>query len=188
MSDDVGVTGTSVAQRGSQERQAAPAVIPRRTLLAGVMAGVLALDMITKLVVQRVMEPYRPIEIFGDFVRLTFVHNPGAAFGIYFGPYSRGIFLALSLVALAVLAAMYANTPVRAQGRLTAIALIAAGALGNLIDRLRSTRGVIDFIDVGVGALRWPVFNVADMAVTAGAILLALTLWREDGSRRGARH
>jgi len=51
--------------------------------------------------------------------------------------------------------------------------------VGNLIDRIRSTRGVVDFIDVGVGALRWPTFNVADMAVTCGAITLALVLWAE---------
>jgi signal peptidase II len=61
-----------------------------------------------------------------------------------------------------------------------ALALVCAGALGNLFDRLRSDLGVVDFIDVGVGDGRWPTFNVADMAVSVGAVLLAWVLWQED--------
>jgi signal peptidase II len=61
-----------------------------------------------------------------------------------------------------------------------ALALVCAGAVGNLIDRIRSAKGVVDFIDVGVGDLRWPTFNVADMAVSVGAFLLAWVLWGED--------
>jgi hypothetical protein len=71
-------------------------------------------------------------------------------------------------------------TPVADRLRLTAIALICGGAIGNLIDRVRSESGVVDFIDVGVGNIRWPVFNVADIAVTTGAIILALSLWKEE--------
>ena len=151
------------------------------------MAGVLILDMLTKHVIQRTFTLHQQVDVFGDYVRLTYVHNPGAAFGFWLGPYSRGIFVALALIALAVLAAMIASTPSRAQGRLIAIALIAAGAVGNMVDRLRSAHGVVDFVDVGIGSLRWPVFNVADMAVTAGAILLAVTLWREDEAHGAAR-
>jgi signal peptidase II len=80
---------------------------------------------------------------------------------------------------------MYWITPARAQGRLTAIALIVGGALGNLVDRVRHEHGVVDFVDIGVGAVRWPVFNVADVAVTAGAVVLALSLWREDSRDSG---
>ena len=60
---------------------------------------------------------------------------------------------------------------------------MAGGAAGNLIDRIRSGRGVMDFLDVGVGALRWPTFNIADIAVSCGAIALAISLWREDSRR-----
>jgi signal peptidase II len=63
--------------------------------------------------------------------------------------------------------------------RLLALGLVCGGAVGNLIDRIRSSRGVVDFIDVGIGQLRWPTFNVADMAVTCGAVALALVLWAE---------
>jgi signal peptidase II len=61
-----------------------------------------------------------------------------------------------------------------------ALSLVSAGAVGNLIDRLRSARGVVDFIDIGTATWRWPTFNVADIAVTTGAVLLAVVLWRED--------
>ncbi len=148
--------------------------------LAGVLGGVLFLDLITKLFIQRTFHLYQQVDIIGDYVRLTYIHNPGAAFGIHLGPYSRFIFLFLSLVALAALAGMYWVTPARDRIRLASIALICGGAVGNLLDRIRSSAGVVDFLDVGVGNLRWPVFNVADIAVTTGAIFLALSLWREE--------
>ncbi len=61
--------------------------------------------------------------------------------------------------------------------------LLWAGAAGNLWDRVRSPRGVVDFIDVGLGGWRFWIFNVADVAITLGAVLLAVTLAREDRAR-----
>lgn len=149
-------------------------------VFAGVLAGVLALDITTKLLVQKHLHLYQQIPLIGDYVRLTYIYNPGAAFGIHLGEYSRMIFLVLSLVALGALIGMYWFTPATDRTRLVAISLICGGAVGNLIDRIRSESGVVDFIDVGVNTVRWPVFNVADMAVTAGAIILALSLWKEE--------
>jgi signal peptidase II len=151
-------------------------------VLAGVLGGVLLVDLVTKLFVQRTFHLYQQVNVIGDYVRLTYIHNPGAAFGIQLGPpgASRYIFLFLSLIALGALAGMYWVTPAKDKVRLSSIALICGGALGNLLDRLRSSQGVVDFLDIGVGDLRWPVFNVADIAVTAGAIFLALSLWREE--------
>ena len=150
-------------------------------ILLGVLTVVLALDVTTKLMVQRSFRLYQQVEILGDFVRLTYIHNPGAAFGITLGSSSRMIFLALSLVALGALLAMYWVTPAMNRVRLASIALVCGGAIGNLIDRVRSSLGVVDFLDMGIGEnLRWPVFNVADVAVTIGAILLALSLWHEE--------
>jgi signal peptidase II len=63
--------------------------------------------------------------------------------------------------------------------RLTALGLVCGGAIGNLLDRVRSARGVVDFIDVWIGPFHWPTFNVADMAVTCGAVALAAVLWQE---------
>ena len=149
-------------------------------IFGGVLGGVLLLDIATKAFIQRTFHLYQQVDVVGEYVRLTYIHNPGAAFGIELGPHSRIIFLFLSLIALFALGGMYWVTPARDRMRLFSIALICGGALGNLLDRVRSSQGVVDFLDVGVGNIRWPVFNIADIAVTTGAILLALSLWREE--------
>lgn len=149
-------------------------------LYAGAVGGIVALDLVTKLVVQALMTPYRPMPVLGDVFRLTYIYNPGAAFGLNLGGQSRLIFGALAVIAVVLLFLFYRATPVTDRVRLVAIASVTGGAIGNLIDRFRSPRGVVDFLDVGVGTVRWPVFNVADIAVTCGAILLAISLWKED--------
>lgn len=157
----------------------------KAALFVAIMAGVVAVDYTTKRMIQENFHLYQQVEVIGEYLRLTYIYNPGAAFGIHLGAYSRSIFLVLSLVALVALAAMYWLTPAQDRVRLTAISLICAGAVGNLVDRIRSHRGVVDFLDVGVGELRWPVFNVADIAVTTGAVFLALSLWREERQDAG---
>jgi signal peptidase II len=154
--------------------------LPKVALFLGIVIGVLVLDISTKLMVQRHLYLYQQIDVIGEYVRLTYIYNPGAAFGISMGPHSRQIFLVLSLIALGALIAMFWYTPVADRVRLMSISLICGGAIGNLFDRVRQESGVVDFIDVGVGDIRWPVFNIADMAVTTGAIVLALSLWREE--------
>lgn len=147
-----------------------------------VVALVLA-DRVTKSVAEELLWPRGvPRTVFGDaeWFRWTLVYNPGAAFGLHLGPYSRWIFLALTLGALGILVHLYRTTEAGHRLRVIAVGLVTAGALGNLIDRIVSPNGVVDFIDVGIGDMRWPTFNVADMAVSCGAILLATVLWRED--------
>lgn len=182
-----GTSGTGAPAAGTGTDATASWNGGKARLLGGVLTAVVALDVTTKLLVQRTFRPHQQVELLGDYVRLTYIHNPGAAFGIYLGDWSRIIFLVLSVVALAALVAMYRVTPVKNRVRLAAIALVCAGAVGNLIDRLRSARGVVDFMDIGIGDLRWPVFNVADVAVTTGAILLALSLWQEEEGREPDR-
>ena len=182
--DSRGDVVESVSAGNATALGAAEAAPGRALNLVAIVASVVALDLITKLWIQRTFRLYEQVEVIGDYVRLTYIYNPGAAFGIHVGEYSRVVFLVLSLGALIALAAMYWTTPLYDRIRLSSIALICAGALGNLIDRVRSHRGVVDFLDVGIGTVRWPVFNVADMAVTIGAILLALSLWSEDSPPR----
>ncbi len=147
----------------------------------GIMLGVVAADIVTKAVaVARLVPERMPHEVIGEFVRLTLVYNPGAAFGLYLGEHSRWIFTVLTVGALFVLSTLYRATRVGDTARVLALSLVCAGAIGNLLDRLRSDRGVVDFIDVGFGAHRWPTFNVADMAVSTGAFLLAWVLWGEE--------
>jgi signal peptidase II len=146
-----------------------------------VLAGVALLDVVTKAIAVQALSPQRvPHDPFGNVVRFTLVYNPGAAFGLHVGPQSRWIFTALTIVALVILARLYLATRVGDRTRVLALALVCAGAVGNLFDRLRSTLGVVDFVDVGFGDARWPTFNVADMAVSVGAVLLAWVLWQED--------
>jgi signal peptidase II len=170
------VTGAGAVRPESTQQWAGAKV----ALFFVIIAGVLVLDLGTKLMVQRHFHLYQQMDIVGEYLRLTYIYNPGAAFGISLGPYSRQIFLVLSIIALGALIGMYSYTPISDRVRLISISLICGGAMGNLIDRIRSESGVVDFIDVGVGDVRWPVFNIADMAVTTGAVILALSLWREE--------
>ena len=153
----------------------------RRLLFWGIIVVVLVLDVVTKAVAERELAPRGvPHEVIGDWLRLTLVYNTGAAFGISLGIYSRWLFLALAIIALIILGRLYRQTPDHDRFRIASIALVCAGATGNLIDRIRSPRGVVDFIDLGIGSMRFYTFNVADMAITMGAVVLGLILWRED--------
>jgi signal peptidase II len=150
-------------------------------LFWSVLIAIVLTDISTKLLAVYALVPQRmPHEILGDNVRLTLVYNPGAAFGLHVGPYSRWVFMALTMGALWILWRLYRTTREGDLGRTLALALVCGGAVGNLIDRIRSSVGVVDFIDVGVGDMRWPTFNVADMAVSIGACMLAYVLWGED--------
>jgi signal peptidase II len=149
-------------------------------LYLGLTLGLIVIDQITKYIVERSLRLYDPVPVMGDFFRLTYIFNRGAAFGIHLGDWSRIAFSVLPVAAAVLLYLMYRQTPWRDKTRLISIALVTGGALGNLIDRLRSSRGVVDFFDFGFGTTRWPVFNVADIGVTVGALLLAVSLWREE--------
>lgn len=162
----------------------APAGHVHLMLLAWIVSFVFVTDQLTKLLAVDYLSPaYVPHPVIGDLFRLTLVYNPGAAFGLHLGQYSRWIFTALTIAALGLLYRLYRETLAGDLRRVIAIALVTGGALGNLLDRLRSARGVVDFLDVGINASRWPTFNVADMAISCGAVLLAIVLWREDVAR-----
>jgi signal peptidase II len=157
----------------------------KASLFWPILFVVVIVDVITKAVAERQLLPRGiPHEVVGSSLRFTLVYNPGAAFGLNLGPQSRWIFAGLTLVALVILSRLYRTTRVGHTARTVALALVCAGAIGNLLDRVRSFFGVVDFIDVGVGDARWPTFNVADMAVSVGAALLAWVLWQEDREAR----
>jgi len=144
---------------------------------------VVVLDLITKIIAEATLLRTPGIAVLGDWFQLRLVYNQGAAFGLHLGPYSRWIFLTVAIVAVFVLRRMSHTSPPGDIFRQLALGLVAGGAAGNLIDRIRSERGVVDFLDVGIGALRWPTFNVADIAVSCGAIALVISMWRENSRR-----
>ncbi|HEX2718443.1 MAG TPA: signal peptidase II [Gemmatimonadaceae bacterium] len=144
-----------------------------------------AADITTKRLALAQLEYGVPHNVLGDFLRFTLVFNRGAAFGTHVGDASRWVFTGLALVILGVLTRMAWQSEPGDWAKLFALGLVCGGAIGNLIDRLRWASGVVDFIDVGLGAHRFWVFNLADSAVSVGAVLLVLLLWAED--RRAAR-
>jgi signal peptidase II len=144
-----------------------------------VAAVVFALDQGAKALVQRAIDPGRDVELVGAWLRLTHVYNPGGAFGIFGG--QPVLVLTVTLLAAAAVVA-YLPRIIRA-GYALPVALLFGGALGNLADRLRYGK-VLDFIDCGF----WPVFNPADIAITAGAVLLGVQVLRGERNARGERN
>lgn len=144
-------------------------------------ALVLLTDCATKRAAELHLVPAQvPHEFLGEVVRLTLAYNPGAAMSLTLGAHSRLGFSLLAVAALVVMAHLYRRTAPGDRQAAAGLALIAAGALGNLLDRIRSERGVVDFIDVGLGAWRFWTFNIADMAILLGAALLVVALHRMD--------
>ncbi len=115
--------------------------------------------------------------VIGDYLRFTLALNKGMAFGLSFGDWSRWILILFTLITLGLIYHLYRQTPDHQRLQTTALALITGGALGNLLDRITSARGVVDFIDVGFGTHRFWLFNIADAGVSIGGALLVLTLW-----------
>ncbi len=152
-----------------------------------ILAVVVVLDRFTKIIAENTLLD-GPTRVIGEVWQWRLVYNPGAAFGLgsALGPWARWIFLVIAAVAVVVLHQMSREAHPRDHLRQWSLGLVAGGAAGNLVDRIISAPGVVDFIDVGVGSLRWPTFNIADIAVSCGAVALFISLWREDVSRRAA--
>jgi signal peptidase II len=152
---------------------------PPLLLLAVVAGGIFAADLLTKTLVQRELAFRESVGVLGQVVRFTYIVNEGAAFGLYLGDASKTIFLVLSSLAAVLVLGVYVYGEDEGWLKRFALALILGGALGNIHDRIRYG-SVVDFIDIGVGSYRWPIFNVADIAVTVGAILLGLAYLRRE--------
>ena len=140
----------------------------------GWAVGAAAVDQLTKVWIQTRLAPGASVAVWGEGLRLTHLHNDGAAFGLL--PGRSGLFVAGTLTVLG-LAVIWSLRRKPASRWVTAgIGLLAGGAVGNLLDRVRQG-SVVDFIDVGF----WPVFNLADAAIVTG---LALLFWQLSGRRR----
>ena len=164
------------------QNRSAPPTPPDTDWLAkylrlGLIAGaVIIADQITKFIILRDVGLHTTIPVIPGFFQITHVQNPGGAFGFLANQSAlvRGIlFLAVSTMAVGLVAWFYHNTPPTHRWLAAGFALIFGGAIGNLIDRVRLGR-VVDFLDFFIGRWHWPAFNVADSAITVGITIFVI--------------
>jgi signal peptidase II len=139
---------------------------------------VMLLDQLTKCYVGSSFQLYESVPVISGFFNLTYIRNPGAAFGFLSNtsPFFRGAFFSLvTLVAAGLILYYLLHNKIEDLWLLIPLAFILAGALGNLADRYRFGE-VIDFLDVYIGPYHWPAFNVADSAISIGALFLIVDM------------
>ncbi len=167
-----------------------------------VILSVIFLDQVTKYLARFFLEPAHSVSILGNFFRLTYVENPGIAFGVRIN--NKVMFTFLSIIAVIVI--FYYLIKLKEHWLLRfSFAIILGGAFGNLIDRFIHGR-VVDFFDFdffninlssfkflffefhGYSMNRWPVFNIADMAVSIGMILIILSILFDHKKQEPVSH
>ena len=160
----------------------------KNILFLAITVLVVLLDQATKAWIISTMRLYDSFAVIGGFFNITHVRNPGAAFGFLAAapPMFRYTFFIVVTVAAILLILHYLRiSRIEAPSLVSALALILAGAVGNLIDRVRFGE-VVDFLDVYLGSYHWPAFNVADSAITVGAaILIVVLLQKRKGRTEG---
>lgn len=154
----------------------------RSGLLALGLVFCVGCDQAVKAIARDALASSPPVSLFGGAVRFEYAENPGAflSLGAELPPQIRFllgvVFVALALAALLVFMLRSASL---STGQKAALALIVGGGFGNLIDRVANDGHVIDFVSVGIGPLRTGIFNVADMAITAGVLVMLFSGWRD---------
>jgi signal peptidase II len=165
--------------------------LQKKTIIFLAIAGtVILLDQLTKHWIIATLRLHEGFAVVDGFFNIIHVRNPGAAFGFLAGasPAFRSVFfLAVTLVAI-LLIIHYLRHTLRQAGIeklpvVFSLALILAGAVGNLIDRLRFGE-VVDFLDVYIGTTHWPAFNVADASISTGAAILVIALFVKKEEKR----
>ncbi len=139
----------------------------RLVIVAGL---VVVIDQISKVIIFEILPLYGTVSVIPGFFNITHVHNPGGAFGFLAGhseAWRHFVFLFISGLAIGLIIYYYHKTPNSYILLSFGFALILGGAIGNMIDRVR-LGVVIDFLDVYIGNLHWPAFNVADSAISIG--------------------
>jgi signal peptidase II len=153
--------------------------------LGTVLPAILIADIVTKRWAMSALSNGRGSELFGGLVPLNLAFNRGAAFGLSIGSDPRWFFIPVTVLALVLLVYLLIQTDARDRFRILALSMVMTGALGNLIDRVRWNEGVVDFIGpIDLGFMDWPIFNVADMAISCGAVALAISFWMEEAAEK----
>lgn len=139
------------------------------------------MDLVTKAMVMARFSLHESLSVIPGFFDLTYVRNPGAAFGFLAqaSPAFRSFFFsAVAVIAVFLILYFIIRHKEGTLLQTTALSLISGGALGNLLDRVRFGE-VVDFLDFYVGSYHWPAFNVADSAISVGACLLLYEIFRK---------
>ncbi len=150
--------------------------------------ALIAMDQVTKSLVNSYIVLHQSMPVIDGFFNLVHVRNPGAAFGFlarapeYF---RSAFFIAVTIGAVVMILYFFKKNEVKDITLILALSLIFGGALGNLIDRIRFGE-VVDFLDVYVSNHHWPAFNVADSAISIGAILLLVSMIKRGRDRKQA--
>ena len=143
---------------------------------------IVGLDQLTKFLVKKYLVYGYSYSLIGEVLKLTYVKNPNTLFGISLGPNFPYTILGFVLIAVLVVLILHENK----LSHSLIYGLLLGGATGNIIDRLRMGE-VVDFIDVGISpTLRWPVFNLADSAITIGLIIYFIIVLK--GVKKGEIH
>lgn len=143
---------------------------------------VLGLDQLSKQIATRLLELHQPVPVV-PFLNLTLTHNTGAAFSFLSdaGGWQRWFFVALTVAIAVVIVVWITRLKPDQRWLAAALALVLGGALGNLWDRL-VIGAVVDFIDVYYGTWHWPAFNIADSAISVGAVMLIWSALRGEST------
>lgn len=153
--------------------------IRRLVIILATLVACVGCDQSTKHVAKQLLQGRETISVMGDVLRLGYAENVGGFLGIgaALPEHLRiGVFLLLaasSLTALLAYAVMRRNIDLTQR---LAVTLVVGGGFGNIIDRIVNNGGVVDFLNVGIGSLRTGIFNVADMAIMLGAVVLLLSM------------
>lgn len=155
---------------------------PRQWLIFAALAiGVIIADQVVKAWILGGFTVNQPVNIVGDLVRITFVHNTGALFGLFRD--SAWLFGALSLVVVGAIVWFHSRITSQQMILTLALGLLLGGSVGNFIDRLRLGY-VVDFVDMGIGDTRFYIYNIADSAITVAlGVLILYMLFSSAQSR-----
>lgn len=139
-------------------------------VFVGLAAAVVVLDQLAKAWLVSNLVPGQIVDVVGTYVRLVFSQNSGALFGLFRD--SAALFGLVSLGVIGLIVAYHGRSE-RSLYLSIALGFLLGGAVGNVLDRLRLGY-VVDFVDIGIGSLRWYIFNVADAAISAAIVMLVV--------------
>lgn len=143
---------------------------------------IVILDQATKLLIQHALSVHEVRSILPGFFNLVHIHNRGAAFGLLNSTdinWQTPFFIVVTLLTVLVIIFLILTTPRKDRFFIFGLSAILSGALGNLVDRVRLGY-VIDYLDFFVGPYHWPAFNIADMAISLGAMALIISFYRKE--------